>query len=190
MSDERIFFKDKNAWRRWLEKNHDKATEIWILTYKRHTRVECMSYEEALEEAICHGWIDSRLRRIDDERHAWRFAPRKTNSIWSLSNRRRAERLIEEGRMTAQGMAKVEAAKRNGMWDKAYAPGKPPRIPRDLKDALVQDELAWRNFQALARSYRHTYIHWVTSAKREETRRRRIEEVVKRARRSMKPFMG
>lgn len=190
MSQEPTFFKDRSAWRRWLQDNHDKSSEIWILAFKRHTGTRCVTYEEALEEAICHGWIDSRLRRIDDERHAWRFAPRKTNSIWSMSNRSRAERLIEEGRMTAQGMAKVEAAKRNGMWDKAYEPGKPPRMPRDLKDALTRDELAWSNFRALARSYRHTYIRWVTSAKREETRMRRIKEVVRRARRNMKPFMG
>jgi uncharacterized protein YdeI (YjbR/CyaY-like superfamily) len=186
-----VFFRDRSAWRRWLEKNHDKASEIWILAYKKHLGKTCIDYEEALEEAICYGWIDCRMRRIDDEKHMWRFAPRRPNSIWSLKNRKTTERLIEieEGRMTEHGMAKVDAAKRNGSWDKAYAPGRPPRIPKDLKDALIQDGQAWKNFQAFAKSYRHTYIYWVVSAKREETRKRRIQEVVGRARRDMKPGM-
>lgn len=189
MRQEPVFFKDRGVWRKWLQKNHDMSSEIWIIAFKRHTGKQSMSYEEALEEAICYGWIDSRLRRIDDERHTWRFAPRKPDSIWSLSNRRRAERLIMEGRMTAPGMAKIEAAKKSGEWHKAYRPSKPPRMPKDLREALMQDELALRNFRGFARSYRHTYIFWVTSAKREETRRRRIREVVRKARKNAKFFM-
>ena len=190
MPQESVFFKERSEWRRWLQRNHDKSSEIWILTYKRHTGKKCLSYEDALEEAICYGWIDSRMRRIDDERHAWRFAPRRPNSIWSLSNKRRAERLIMDGRMTAPGMAKIEAAKKSGEWQKAYRPSQPPRMPKDLREALMQDELAWRNFRGFARSYRHTYIFWVTSAKREETRRKRIKEVVRKARHDAKLFMG
>jgi uncharacterized protein YdeI (YjbR/CyaY-like superfamily) len=189
VKDEPAFFRDANEWRRWLEKNHDTSSEIWVLAFKKHTGVQCVSYEEALEEALCYGWIDSRLRRIDDARHTWRFAPRKPDSIWSLSNKKRVERLIKEGRMTAHGMAKVRAAKRSGMWEKAYAPRKPARIPKDLKDALAADEVAWRNFQAFAKSYRHTYIHWVLSAKKEETRIRRIKEVVRRARENIKSIL-
>jgi len=106
---EPLFFSDRASWRRWLEKNNDKATEIWILTFKRHTGKKCVSYEEALEEALCYGWIDSRMRRIDDEKHMWRFAPRKPDSIWSMSNMTRVERLIKLCRMAAPGLAKVEA---------------------------------------------------------------------------------
>jgi uncharacterized protein YdeI (YjbR/CyaY-like superfamily) len=190
MPQEPVFFNDRAEWRRWLRKNHDKSSEIWILTFKKHTGKQCVSYEDALEEALCYGWIDSRMRRIDDERHTWRFAPRKPNSIWSLSNRKRTERLIKEGRMADPGMAKVEDAKRSGEWDKAYAPSKPPRMPVDLKDALMKDSLAWKNFQAFAKSYRTTYIYWVSAAKREETRRKRIKEVVRRARRNIKFYMG
>ena len=190
MQQELVFFKDRAEWRRWLRRNHDKSSEIWILTYKKHTCRQCASYEDTLEEAICYGWIDSRVRRIDDERHTWRFAPRKPNSIWSLSNRKRAERLIREGRMADPGMAKVDAAKQNGEWDRAYAPSKPPRMSMDLKDALMKDGLAWKNFQAFAKSYRTTYLYWVSSAKREETRRKRIKEVVRRARRNIKFYMG
>jgi len=185
-----VFFKDRFEWRRWLQRNHDKYSEIWVLTYKKHTGRQCVSYEDALEEALCHGWIDSRMRRIDDEKHMWRFAPRKLDSIWSLSNRRRAERLIKEGRMDAPGLAKIEAAKRSGEWDKAIAPSRPPRMPKDLKDALEDNEKAWKNFSAFAPSYRTTYIYWVISAKREETRRKRIKEVVRRASENIKFYMG
>jgi len=184
------FFKDRTTWRRWLEKNHDKVPEVWILAFKTHTGRRCVRYEEALDEALCYGWIDSRLRRIDDERHMWRFAPRRLDSIWSLGNRRRAERLIEEGRMDAPGLKKVEAAKKSGEWDKASSPSRPPRMPKELKCALMENKKAWKNFQAFARSHRTIYIYWVSSAKREETKKKRIEEVVKRAERNIKQFMG
>ncbi len=190
MPQEPIFFKDKAEWRRWLQKNHNKSSEIWILTYKRYVDKQSLSYEDALEEALCYGWIDSRMRRIDDEKHTWRFTPRKPNSIWSLSNRRRAEKLIMQGRMTEPGMGKIDAAKKSGKWDDAYRPSKPPKIPDYLKEALMKDDRAWRNFQALAGSYRHTYIHWVASAKREETRERRIKEVVRRARQNIKNIIA
>jgi uncharacterized protein YdeI (YjbR/CyaY-like superfamily) len=184
-----LFFKDKGAWRKWLEKNHDKVPEVWILTFKVHIGRRCVTYEEALQEALCYGWIDSRLSRIDDERHKWRFAPRRLNSIWSLGNRKRAEKLIKEGRMEAPGLKKIDAAKKSGEWDKAFSPSKPPSMPKELKISLMKNEKAWRNFRALARSYRTTYIHWVSAAKREATRKKRIEEVVRRAERNVKPFM-
>lgn len=164
--------------------------EIWILAYKRHAGKGGLQYGEALDEALCYGWIDSRLRRIDENRHMWRFAPRKPNSIWSLRNRSSAERLIKEGRMAAPGFASIAAAKRNGQWAKAYVPSRPPRMPRDLKDALMQDETAWRNFNAFAKSYRTNYIYWVTAAKRSETRNKRIQEVVRRAADNIKFVMG
>ena len=189
MPDEPVFFKNRAEWRNWLKRNHDKASEIWILAFKKHTGKQYLDYQDALEEALCYGWIDSRMRRIDDEKHMWRFAPRKPNSIWSLSNRRRVERLMEEGRMTAHGMATVEAGRRSGKWDEAIAPSKPPRIPKELKDALVKDRLAWKNFQAFARSYRTTYIYWVLTAKRDETRKKRIRMVVERARKNLKFYM-
>jgi uncharacterized protein YdeI (YjbR/CyaY-like superfamily) len=189
-TSETVFFKDGKAWHRWLEKNHDTASEIWILTFKTHTGKKCLRYPEALDEALCFGWIDSRLRRIDDERHAWRFAPRRTGSIWSLSNRNRAEKLMKDGRMTAHGLKKIEAAKKSGKWDRASAPRKPPRMPKELKEALMKNEKAWRNFQALAKSYKTAYIYWVSTAKRDETRRKRIQMVVERTEKNLKMFMA
>ncbi len=188
--DRPIFFKDRSSWRRWLEKNHNKASEVWILTYKVHTGRKCVSYQEALEEALCWGWIDSRMRTVDAEKHLWRFAPRRPKSIWSLTNRTKAEKLIAEGRMTPHGMAKIEAAKNSGEWAKAIAPSKPPRMPKDLKDALMKDGKAWKNFQALAKSYQTQFIWWVTFAKREDTRKKRIAEVVIRAGQNKKSYLG
>jgi uncharacterized protein YdeI (YjbR/CyaY-like superfamily) len=187
--EEATFFPDRASWRRWLARNHDSSSEVWILAYKVHTGKKALSYSDALDEALCYGWIDSRMRRIDDEKHMWRFAPRKPNSIWSLNNRRRVEKLISQGRMRAQGLAKVEAGKRSGRWDEALAPSKPPRMPGDLTNALKQDDLAWRNFKAFANSYRTAYIYWVISAKREETRRGRIDVVVEKARQNKKHHM-
>jgi uncharacterized protein YdeI (YjbR/CyaY-like superfamily) len=187
---EPVFFADRSEWRKWLVKNHDKESEIWILAFKTHTGKKGLSYSEALEEALCYGWIDSRLRRIDDEKHTWRFAPRKPGSIWSLGNRTRAERLMKEGRMTPYGLAKIEAAKRSGEWDKAIAPSTPPRIPEDLKAALKKDGIAWKNFQGFAKSYQTQYIYWIIAAKRAETREKRIREVAERAKQNKKMYMG
>ena len=187
---EPLFFRDRFAWRRWLQKNHDKSTEIWILAFKTHTGKKCLSYSDALDEALCYGWIDSRLRRIDDEKHMWRFAPRRLDSIWSLVNRRRAEKLIKEGRMTVHGLKKIEAAKKNGQWAKAISPSMPPKMPKEMKEALMKNEKAWKNFQAFAKSYRTTYIYWVLTAKREETMKKRIHVVVERAEKNLKMYMA
>lgn len=182
MQDEPVLFEHRDAWRRWLQKNHDKRDEIWVLGFKKHVGRMGISYEEALEEAICYGWIDCRMKRIDDDKHMWRFAPRRPNSIWSQKNRTTAERLIAEGKMTVHGMNKIEAARRSGEWENPYRPSRPPSLPKDLRDALKDDETAWNNFHTFAKSYRHTYIHWVNSAKKDDTRKRRIREVVRLAR--------
>ncbi len=184
-----LFFEDSVAWRKWLGKNHDRATEVWILTYKVHTGKKCMRYREALDEALCYGWIDSRVRRIDDERHLGRWVPRRPDSIWSLINRRNVERLIKEGRMTRHGLEMVEAAKGTGEWERANSPSRPPRMPSDLKAALVEDKVAWKNFQGFARSYRTMYIYSVILAKRKDTRERRIRQVVERSRLNKKPYV-
>jgi uncharacterized protein YdeI (YjbR/CyaY-like superfamily) len=190
MQQEPVFFEDRKAWRMWLKRNHDKHSEVWILTFKTHTGRKCVSYSDALDEALRYGWIDSRVRRIDDEKHMWRFAPRRLDSIWSLSNRRRVEKLISEGLMTVHGLKKIEAGKKSGEWAKAISPSMPPRMPKDLKDALAKNPQALKNFQAFAKSYRTTYIYWVLTAKREETRKKRIKAVVERADKNLKMYMA
>jgi len=122
------------------------------------------------------------MRSIDEERFALRFTPRKRDSIWSEINRRRAMEMIKKGRMTKEGMEKVDEAKRSGKWDSAYSSKERPVLPDDLKSALSQDEKALRNFSGLSNSRQTAYVYWIASAKREEMRGGRIREVVRRAR--------
>jgi uncharacterized protein YdeI (YjbR/CyaY-like superfamily) len=175
-----VRFSSRDDWRSWLEEHHDKVSEVWVVFHKRHLKAKSLEYPDAVEEAIRFGWIDGKLRRIDDRIHTIRFTPRKPNSVWSSYNRARAERMIKSGKMTPHGMAAVEAAKRSGQWDAAYKTSSVPRMPADLKKALMKNKKAWEYFSSLANSYKQTYVFWVTSAKREETRKKRIGEVVRR----------
>ncbi len=182
-----LFMKSKSEWREWLERNHHKEQGVWLLFHKKHTGKPGLSYEDAVEEALCFGWIDSTLRRIDKEKHVIRFSPRRKRSVWSEINRRRVEKLMREGKMAAAGLAKVEEAKKSGKWFTAYTSKGKPTIPSDLREALMRDKKAWQNFNNFAPSYQNIYIHWVLSAKREETRKRRINQVVERSARNLKP---
>ena len=112
-------FPGREQWRAWLGENHDAAKELWLVFHKKHTGKGGLTYDEAVEEALCFGWIDGILKRIDDEKHMVRFCPRRKNSIWSERNKERVRRMIEAGRMTDIGLAKVQEAKENGQWAKA-----------------------------------------------------------------------
>ena len=169
---------DRGQWRTWLAEHHATKKEIWLIFYKKHVRKPGLAYEEAIEEALCFGWIDGPLKRIDDEKHTIRFSPRRKNSIWSERNKQRVHKMIEEGRMTEVGLAKVSEAKANGQWDKAAQREDVTRLPAELAAALAKDTQARRNFEGLAPTYRKQFIYWVASAKREETRRRRVAEAV------------
>jgi uncharacterized protein YdeI (YjbR/CyaY-like superfamily) len=172
------FFKDREEWRTWLEKNHHKESPVWLVFFKKESGKKGITLEEAVEEAICFGWIDGKLKRVDDERFILRFSRRKANSVWSKINKERAEKLIKSGRMTPAGLAKIEEAKKTGMWDSAYTNKTKDAIPLDLKEALMKDNKAWNNFQNFANSYRNMYIGWVNNAKTAETRAKRIEKIV------------
>ena len=137
--------------------------------------------EESVEEAICFGWIDGKLKRLDAERFMLRFSPRRANSVWSKINKERAERLMKSGRMTAAGLVKIEEAKKSGFWDNAYTNKTKEAIPLDLKEALMKDKKAWGNFQNFANSYRNMYIGWVNNAKTTETRVKRIQKIVQQS---------
>ncbi len=139
-----IFFKDRAEFRSWLKSNQIKD-HAWLLFYKKRLN-KGMSYEEAVEEALCFGWIDGILRSIDKEKHMIRFTERKKNSVWSLINRKKAEAMIEQGKMTAAGLAKIEEAKNSGLWQSAYTNKKKERMPADLKKALMKNKKAWKNF--------------------------------------------
>jgi uncharacterized protein YdeI (YjbR/CyaY-like superfamily) len=186
-TEDASYFKDRTKWREWLRKHHDRKSEVWLLIYKKSAGNVGVPYEEAVEEAICFGWIDGKLRRIDDKCHAIRFTPRRKGCIWSESNRKRAEKMVREHKMTKPGLERITEAKKGGQWAAAYAPRTVPRIPEGLKSALRTNTTASRNFGAFANSHKSAYVHWVLDAKKEETRARRIKEVVARAAANKRP---
>jgi uncharacterized protein YdeI (YjbR/CyaY-like superfamily) len=167
-----LFAKDRHKWRAWLEKNHATKKEAWLVFYKKHAKKKGVPYLEALEEALCFGWIDGPLKRIDGEKHAIKFTPRRKSSVWAESNIKRAERMIDVGKMTPAGLEKF----------KDHEKRKVPSViemPADLEKALKKNRKAWENFQKFPPSHRKHYFWWIMSSKKPETRERRISEVVK-----------
>jgi uncharacterized protein YdeI (YjbR/CyaY-like superfamily) len=177
----RLHITKRDEWRAWLERHHDAEKEVWLVYYKRHTGKPRIPYDDAVEEALCYGWIDSTVKRIDDEKYMQKYTPRKNESVWSELNKIRAERMIRRGRMTEAGLAKIREAKRNGQWGRAGPREYPTEIPHDLKRALGANKKARQNFQNFAPSYRRQFIGWIMSASRDETRRKRIKETVRLA---------
>jgi uncharacterized protein YdeI (YjbR/CyaY-like superfamily) len=137
-----------------------------------------MPYSDAVEEALCFGWIDSLVKRVDDEQYVRKFTPRKQGSVWSETNKRRVKRLVREGRMTDAGLAKVEAAKTSGEWAKHRVREKALEIPPFFREALATNKKALENFNALAPSCKRNIVGWVASPKREKTRKRRLAEAI------------
>jgi uncharacterized protein YdeI (YjbR/CyaY-like superfamily) len=148
-----LYVASRDHWRTWLQENHGTEKEIWLIHYKKHTAKPSISYEEAVEEALCFGWIDSIMKSLDDEKYALRYSPRKRGSIWSEANKRRVERMISQGLMTEAGMAKIREAKESGEWQKATVREDTTNIPPDLEEALRANEKARHNFEGLAPSY-------------------------------------
>jgi uncharacterized protein YdeI (YjbR/CyaY-like superfamily) len=176
-----LLFTTPAAWRAWLKKNHSTAPEAWLLHSKKNAPRKTLTYEEALDEALCFGWIDGLLHTVDDEKFALRYSPRKPKSVWSEGNKRRVERLIGEGRMTAAGLAKIEAAKVNGEWAAATARENVDALPPELEQALKKRPAAWRAFQRWSASRKRQYLYWLLSAKRPATRQKRIQAIVEMA---------
>ncbi len=183
---ETFFAADREAWRAWLAQHHADHAEIWLVFLKKHVGEPCVTLDEAVEEALCFGWIDGLLRRIDDRSHALRFSPRKATSLWSASNKARVERLTAEGRMAPAGLAVVEAARANGSWDDLTS-RMVDRTPDDLERALAGVPAAAARWRAWPPSHRRAFVAWVTQAKRSETRQRRVDEVVRRAAANLRP---
>ena len=170
----------RSAWRAWLQDHYATESEIWLIFYKKHTGVANVPYGEAVEEALCFGWIDSLVRRLDEDRYAQKFTPRRSGSVWSESNKERVERMIAQGRMTEPGQALVDHAKATGEWTRRHERPRVDvdRIPEELQTALDAHPCAHETFQALAPTYRKQYILWIATAKRAETRERRTREAI------------
>ncbi|HUO84944.1 MAG TPA: YdeI/OmpD-associated family protein [Thermoanaerobaculia bacterium] len=165
--------RSRREWRAWLEKHHRSKSEIWLVFHKRHTGVKSVGYDQAVEEALCFGWIDSLIRRIDDDRYARKFTPRKPDSLWSASNRRRWAELEARGQLAPAGLER-------GPTDLSAGPPRPRtvKLPAYIEQALRANPPAWEEFEKLSPSQRRLYVGWIDSAKREETKGRRLREAV------------
>lgn len=177
---ERIHPQTRAEWREWLEVHHDRSPGVWVVQWRTATGRQRLGYEELVEEALCFGWIDSTMRKLDDERSMITMTPRRPTSVWSRSNKDRVERLVAEGRMTEAGLLTVEAAKRNGSWA-ALDDVDAMILPEDLVAALAADERARMHFEGFTPSRKRMILYWIKSAKRAETRARRIAETVRLA---------
>lgn len=171
---------DRAAWRRWLAERHQQRDAIWLVFHKRTSDGTSPSYEEAVEEALCFGWIDSTVNRLDVRRSLQLFAPRKPRSTWSMSNKERVARLEREGLLAPAGIAAIEVAKVNGSWTALDAVERLEEPP-ELAAGLDADVAARENWNRFSPSSRKAILWWVTSAKRPETRAKRVEQTVRMA---------
>ena len=172
-------------WRAWLEENHDKSDGIWFVYYKKAAGKPRVTYDEAVEEALCFGWIDSVPRKMDDERSKLLFTPRKPKSVWSKPNKERVRKLIESGAMTEIGLKKIEAAKKDGSWN-ALDRSDSLTIEKDLVEAFEVNAAAKQNFENFTDSVKRVILSWIYSAKTEATREKRIEKTISMARKNLR----
>lgn len=166
--------RSRAEWRAWLSEHHRSSGGVWVLYAKQGTGRPTLSYEESVLEALCFGWVDGLLKSVDESFYKRRFTPRKPASTWSPSNKRRVARLLEDGLMTPAGMALVDAARENGQWDAPDRPEVPADPSPDFQAALDAHPGARAGFAALTPAQRRHYIGWIATAKRPETRQRRI----------------
>ena len=164
--------RDRREWREWLGKNHDSSSGVWLVFYNRATGVKSVGYEDSVREALCFGWIDNLIKRLDEERHARKFTPRRPGSKWSESNRKRWAELKDAGLLMPPGLTAAPT-------DQTYAPRPTaPELPGYIAKALKANPVAWNFFRKLAPTYRRHYVLWIDVAKRPETRERRIRESI------------
>jgi uncharacterized protein YdeI (YjbR/CyaY-like superfamily) len=174
-----LIVKDAAAWRAWLRTHHDDPVGVWLTLAKKGTvEPTSLTYDEALEEALCHGWIDGQVKQRDDATYKQRFTQRRKRSAWSKRNVGKAERLIAEGRIHPAGVAEIERAKADGRWEAAYAGPSSIVVPADLAAALAADPGAQAMFDVLTKQNRYAILYRLTTAKRAETRARLLEQFV------------
>jgi len=181
---EQIHFSTHESFRSWLVDNHNKSLGIWIIFYKKHVNIECIAYNEALEEALCFGWIDSLIKRIDNDKYARKFTPRTNKTKWSEINKKLVTSLIKEGRMTEEGLKKIDIYIKTGSvnWESNELKKEKHKKEFDVPDFIIKEfaknETALTNFNNLAQTHKKHYVLWITSAKREETILSRLKESV------------
>ena len=166
-----------DQWREWLDEHHESESEVWLIFHKVHTGVVSIAYHDALEEALCFGWVDSLVKRLDDRRYALKFTPRREDSRWSATNRERYAALKASGRLKPAGISRAPT-------DRGYDPRParfkmPSKLPPYIETALKKRPAALRYFETLAPSHRRRYVGWIESGKREETKTRRLKEAIR-----------
>ena len=169
--------KSRAEWREWLSEHHTQAEGIWLISFKKASGKPRLEYDEAVEEALCFGWVDSKPNKLDEERAMLWYAPRKAGTGWSRLNKSRVEKLIATGLMTTAGLAKIEAAKADGSWN-ALDAIEALETPPDLAKALASNKTAQKYFDEFPRSVKRAILEWIANAKKPETRAKRIEETV------------
>ena len=177
---------DKEDWRKWLSKNHLKEDSIWLIVYKKNSSSPNLSWSEAVDQALCFGWIDSTKKSIDGEKYMQYYCKRKPKSNWSKINKDKIRVLIEQDFMEKAGLKSIEIAKENGSWtflDEVEA----LEIPIDLTEELTNYKGAMDYYESLSKSVKKSLLYWVISAKRTDTRQKRITEIAKNASENMKP---
>lgn len=177
---------NREYWRKWLEENHQIKNSVWLIFYKNKSNQPTVKYSDAVDEALCFGWIDSKAKAIDDEKFMQFFCKRKPKSVWSKVNKEKVDRLIENGSMTEAGYQSIEIAKQNGSWSVLDA-AESLIIPDDLESEFKKHTQAGDYFQSLSRTDKRNILQWIILAKRNETRIKRIEEIVQSAAQGQKP---
>lgn len=180
-----FYAKSQSAWRKWLEKNHSKENAVWLIIYKKETGIPSVYYPEAVDEALCFGWIDSKPNKRDEESYYQFFAKRNPKSKWSKVNKDKVTRLIKAGKMNSAGLNMIELAKKSGTWD-ALNEVEDIVIPPDLEAAFKKNPEARTYFDAFSRSSKRGILEWILNAKKAETREKRILETVMLAAKNVK----
>jgi uncharacterized protein YdeI (YjbR/CyaY-like superfamily) len=173
-----LFFATPDEFGAWMDEHAEESDGIWLKFAKKASGIPSVVYADAVEIALCHGWIDGQAKRLDDDHYVQRFTPRRTRSKWSKINRQKAQRLIAEGRMRPGGLREVERAKQDGRWDEAYDSPKTATVPADFKRALAAEPAARDFFERLGKTKRYSFLYRIEDAKRPETRAKRIAEYV------------
>jgi len=180
---------DREAWREWLSKNHASSKGVWVVVSKKESDKKGISLEDVVEEALCFGWIDSKLNVIDEKSFKLLLTPRKLGSIWSKANKQRIEKLARQGLLTVPGLAKIECAKRDGSWNRLDAVEE-LRVPEDFGNALAANRNAKENFEFFPISVKKQLLWWIESAKTEKTRSKRIGQAIIVAAENNKAFFS
>lgn len=184
--EEDVYARDRDAWRAWLRLHHASRKAVWLVFYKKGSGQASVDYEDAVEEALCFGWVDSKVRAMDDDRYRQYFSVRKPDSTWSKSNKERIAKLIRAGLMEESGLRAVAVAKENGSWD-FLDDIEEGIVPDDLAEALGARKGAREHFDGSAPSLRRAMLFWVKSAKRPATRRKRVDEISAAAAKGERP---